>query len=232
MASEEKQNKGDSGKGFAGLSSMISDVETTITSAPQEGTTNSGTVTTCEGARSISATEQEGAKLEPRVYQAQQKASKWSSKRTWLLGIGIGIILLWLMFDSDKKSSSPSVSYSNSSSSPATVDAPSGHPSDDQIQTVGSPTEKMPLAGNNNVLTTPQIRYCLAENIRLDAAKTVVNNYSESDVDRFNEMVADYNSRCSEFRYRQGALEGARAEVERNRAQIEAEGRSRFSSPY
>ncbi|WP_223855118.1 hypothetical protein, partial [Ralstonia solanacearum] len=63
----------------------------------------------------------------------------------------------------------------------------------------------------------------------MTAAKQVVSEYNSNDVDRFNAMVADYNSRCSNFRYRRGALESARSEVERFRAQIETDGRGRFS---
>src|SRR3546814_16602388 len=46
---------------------------------------------------------------------------------------------------------------------------------------------------------------------------------------RFNAMVADYNSRCGRFRYRSGALERARRDVEPYRGQLQAEGRSRFA---
>ncbi|MBM4125692.1 MAG: peptidoglycan-binding protein, partial [Nitrospira sp.] len=42
-------------------------------------------------------------------------------------------------------------------------------------------------------------------------------------------MVADYNSRCGSFRYRSGALESARRDVEPYRSQLQAEGRGRFA---
>ncbi|TAN20539.1 MAG: hypothetical protein EPN30_10090 [Actinomycetota bacterium] len=71
----------------------------------------------------------------------------------------------------------------------------------------------------------------MAEGIRMDGAKSAVNNYSGNDVDRFNSMVADYNSRCGNFRYRTGALEGARREIEPYRSQLQSEGRSRFARP-
>ena len=92
-----------------------------------------------------------------------------------------------------------------------------------------SPQESTPPIGQNNLLSIPQIRYCLAEDIRMDAAKAVLNNYSDSDVDRFNEMVADYNSRCGSFRYRSGSLESARRDVEPYRSALQGEGRSRFA---
>ena len=47
-------------------------------------------------------------------------------------------------------------------------------------------------------------------------------------MDRFNGYVNGYNSRCGEFRYRQGALESARRDVDPYRNQLQAEGRNRF----
>ena len=87
----------------------------------------------------------------------------------------------------------------------------------------------MPPVGQDLVFSTAQIRYCLAEDIRLEGTKSAVNNYIDSDVDRFNAMVADYNSRCGSFRYRSGALESARRDVEPYRSQLQSEGRSRFA---
>jgi len=42
-------------------------------------------------------------------------------------------------------------------------------------------------------------------------------------------MVADYNSRCGAFKYRSGALESARSDIELFRFELAAEGRSYFS---
>ncbi|WP_084590783.1 peptidoglycan-binding domain-containing protein [Arenimonas metalli] len=62
----------------------------------------------------------------------------------------------------------------------------------------------------------------------MNSAEAVLDNRNGSDVDLFNGMVADYNSRCGNFRYRSGALERARREVESYRLQLDAAGRSRF----
>ncbi|HQS64729.1 MAG TPA: hypothetical protein PLE48_14775 [Thiobacillus sp.] len=98
-------------------------------------------------------------------------------------------------------------------------------------QQSASPAEDKPPIGSSLVLSTAQIRYCLGEDIRMEAAKAVVNSYSDGDVDRFNAMVADYNSRCGSFRYRSGALEGARRDIEPYRSQFQSEGRSKFARP-
>lgn len=94
---------------------------------------------------------------------------------------------------------------------------------------VSSLEESMPPIGQNLLLSTPQIRYCLAEEIRIDSSKSSVDNYSDSDVDLFNAYVADFNSRCGSFRYQTGTLEAARLETESNRSQLEAQGKRRFA---
>lgn len=87
----------------------------------------------------------------------------------------------------------------------------------------------MPRVGKDLIFPVTHIKYCLAEEIRLGAAKLAVNSYSNSDVDRFNAMVTDYNSRCASFRYRGNALDSARKEVEPYRRALQAEGRGRFT---
>jgi hypothetical protein len=89
------------------------------------------------------------------------------------------------------------------------------------------PREEKPPVGRDLILEPSQIRYCLAEDIRIEAGRAAVNNYDGTDVDRFNAVVADYNSRCSSFRYRPGGLERARADIEPYRPSIQEEGRRR-----
>lgn len=73
-----------------------------------------------------------------------------------------------------------------------------------------------------------QIRYCLAQSIRIDGADPLVNNYSQREVNAFNAMVDDYNSRCSDYRYYEGTLSRARGDIEPLRSSLLAEGRSHF----
>lgn len=172
----------------------------------------------------------------------------------WLLGLGALVGLFWLVGNSGR-SNIPDRSYddivrnmaaersnSGNGSAPSASeylrDAPASMrtTSESALQdhspvpprAPGRPSEVKPPTGRNNVLTQAQIRYCLAEQIRIDAAEAIVSEYSESDVDQFNELVNDYNSRCGQYRYRAGSLENARAEVEPHRASLQAEGRGRF----
>jgi hypothetical protein len=222
---EEKKQQGD-GKGFAGLSSMVSDVDATVASTPKQQQREASSSSTQQSSQATRPERQEQPRPSQQTYQAPVQPSGGSSAGKWLFGIAAVIGVIWLVNQSDNNSSSRSTYSPAPSTSVAptpTRPQPVGQP-----QAPSRPAEDQPSIGRNNVLSTAQIRYCLAEKIRLDAAESVINNYVDSDVDRFNAYVNDYNSRCSEFRYRQGALESAQRDVEPYRSQLQAEGRSRF----
>lgn len=223
MSSEDDKNK--NAAGFAGLSSLVSDVEidtdvaksapATPVSAKQEAPGEDQ-----ESATSAQQSGQPQSKAQP--YQAPTQPSDNSGWK-WVLGIGAVIAVIWMAAVSGNKNQT-SPSYSSSPSAPS-YSPPAATPA-----APSRLSEELPPAGTNNVLSSAQLRYCLAEDIRLESAKATVNNYIDSHVDHFNGMVSDYNSRCGQFRYRKGALESARSEVERYRADLQAEGRGRFST--
>ncbi len=145
-----------------------------------------------------------------------------------MIGIVVVIGLMLLAFLWHKKApSSPQPSKASDSHVSGTANQSAGK----SAPTQDTPrfTEEPPAVGEKAVLSLPQLRYCAAENMRLDAAKEMINSHNQADVDRFNLLTADYNERCTYLRYRRGTLERARSEVEQYRAAIEAEGRDRFS---
>lgn len=227
MASEEEKIQQGDGKGFAGLSSMVSDVDATVASNPKQTQREATTSSTQQSSQAGRTVPQEQPKPNQQTYQSPAQPSSGSSAGKWLFGIAAVIGVIWLANQSDNNSSSRPAYSPGRSSTPVTP-APAWQPPAAQPQAPNRPAEEKPSIGRNNVLSTAQIRYCLAEKIRLDAAETVINNYVESDVDRFNGYIDDYNSRCGEFRYRQGSLESARRDVESYRSQLQAEGHSRF----
>lgn len=237
---EDQDRKGGT-KGFAGLSSLVSDVDASSVDArgPSAAKPSSGArpATAAPAPEPAQPRSQPQAQPQPRpqaqtTYQAPAQPAGIGSGGKWLIGIAVVFGLIWLVSLSDKKSSgtTPSSSSATTSSSTATSPPVWQQPATPAPAPVPSrPTEETPPVGSGSVLTAPQIRYCTAENIRLDAANEVVNQYNDSDIDRFNALVADYNSRCSNFRYRKGALESARSEVERFRSDYVAQGRQRFA---
>lgn len=89
-------------------------------------------------------------------------------------------------------------------------------------------SETTPSIAAGQTLTGDELRYCLAEKVRMDAAEGFVNGYDWPQVEQFNAMVADYNARCGEFRYRPGAMSRAQDDVDAHRLELEEEGRDRM----
>lgn len=227
--STDNQDSKDGTKGFAGLSSLVSDVDATVSEpsrnaeAPPHAAGRDATHTTEPQTSSPSS------ELGP-AYQPPPQPSGGGSTGKWITGIAVVVGLIWFASLSDKRTPSTSPTYTptpESQSAPSTT--PAWQPPTPAVQRSNRPTEEPPPVGNGLSLSMPQLRYCTAENIRLDAAKVVISSYSDTDIDRFNALVADYNSRCGQFRYKRGSLENARSEVEQHRSEIEAEGRARFS---
>jgi peptidoglycan hydrolase-like protein with peptidoglycan-binding domain len=220
VAGEEEQKKGE-GKGFAGLSSLVSDVDTT---PPPAAKKEPPAAAPSAGRPASQPAQPQPQPSQRQTYQEPAQQSSGPSSGKWVLGIAAVIGVLWLIGQSNKNTTSPAPAYTP----PAQSTAPSYSPPV-QPQVPSRPQESKPPVGQDLVFSSAQIRYCLAEDIRMDGAKSAVDNYIDSDVDRFNAMVADYNSRCGSFRYRSGALESARRDVEPYRSQLQAEGRSRFA---
>ncbi len=225
---DEKQERGE-GKGFAGLASLVSDVDT-----PPPPVAKVESAAPGEGRSALQSPQptQRQTRQEP----AQPPSFDVSAVK-WVLGIAavIGVFVLSGLLDRHLRPSAPAYSPSpetaeaNDSLSPQ-ISLPIYLPPI-ELEAPSRPQESMPSIGQGLVLSTNEIRYCLAEDIRLEGAKFAVNNYIESDVNRFNAMVDDYNSRCGSFRYRSGALESARRDVEPYRSELLTEGRLRFGRP-
>lgn len=221
MSERGDQEPTDPGKGFAGLSSMVSDVDGTL--APPARKPHAPKQPDATG--TAPATQN----TSQRPCQAPPQPTGGSGAGKWLLGVGAVVGVLWLAAQSGDKTAGPAPAYT-ASEPPRSAAAPSPtwQPTVVTPPPPSRPLEDRPPVGTGIALSNSQIRYCLAEDIRMTAAKSVISGYNEADVDRFNGMVADYNSRCSSFKYRRGSLEIVRAEVESTRAELEAEGRGRF----
>lgn len=207
----ENDNRKKEAKGFAGLSDLVPDIDATPppVARSEPGVVAGGMPPPTKAASSPPPVKPPN---QNRPRPVAPPPSSDSSAGKWVLGIALVFGVLWLIGQADKKPSSRSAGTPG-----AATQAPT------------RPEESKPPIGQDLVFSTAQIRYCLAEDIRMDAAKSVLNNYSDADVDQFNAMVSDYNSRCGSFRYRSGALESARRDIEPYRSQLQTEGRSRFA---
>ena len=82
--------------------------------------------------------------------------------------------------------------------------------------------EQRPPKAQGRVLTTAEVRYCVFQRTRLEELNAMTKNNSE--VQKANVLVGDFNARCSDFRYRAGVLERIRKEraQEKSRLYLEA----------
>ena len=218
MAGEDKNAP----RGFAGLDDMVSDVNVPAPPIPTASTLGSGVAnnpspTVIRNATAAGGSSQQTASVrsfeidESRLTPPKPKGVHAGWK--WAFGIG-GAFLLIGVFDSGS-SSKKNPGYSNSSYS-STAPAYQAPP----VQTY----EESPPVGTGLVLSDNQIRYCVAGDIRMSGWNSSVNSYSQSSVDSFNNAVADFNARCSSYKYKRGALERVKSEVETRRYQLNSDG--------
>lgn len=211
-------------RGFAGLASLVSDVAPALAQA--EKLSRQGAPA---GRDPLPPKKSEAAAPVRADTNSHRAASpERSTAAQWLVVIGVVGGLIWLLSGTGKRDrapalSSPTASSGAASSAPRLPEQPVVSPWD------GRPEEAIPGVGTNNILSLPQIRYCVAEDIRLTAASAVVDENSELAVNRFNRMIMEYNNRCGAFRYRPGTVESARAQMEPYRAVLENEGKRRFA---
>lgn len=241
MSSGEEQDNIRDVRGFTGLALMVSDVEDTILWAARVTQRAKERSSAERDARAVSASDATQPSPPPKFYQDPALPPRSRGLVKPLVGVCAIALLGWLFSDMSGRSPAP-VSHGQrrpidseavqqlptaERDAPPSSDA-SGAASASSAPAPRQPEEAPPL-GSENVLFAAQLRYCVAERIRLEAAHVVVNTRMAEDVDRFNAMVVDFNGRCGQYRYRDGALEAARREVERYRAEIQQEGRARFS---
>lgn len=143
--------------------------------------------------------------------------SRRTSQFVW---VGIAALVIgFLVFSDDKPSSyDPDYSYEPMSDS---VEMPA----DSEVAAPSLPTdisadkqeESAPSYGGGT-LSLPQLRYCIRQGERLDAARSMVDSFQQQS--NFNAAVTDYNSRCGSFQYDHRDMATVRSEIDQVRDQL------------
>lgn len=94
-----------------------------------------------------------------------------------------------------------------------------------QVQPAGTEQfpEERPLRDSKLEFTRANLRYCTFQQIRLEALGPITEG---ADLLVFNALVKDWNSRCTNFRYRPEDKDAVDAEAGRRRALLQVEGRA------
>ena len=207
-------SENDNKKGFAGLSSLESKVEPILSKENPNQDINDA---------NLEETKAQVVRPEPPPISTVVPKYTYSPelefvKKYWIWLL-LGIFLIYIFASEGSKKTTPT-GYSSGSYTPEpTYTAPSFNP---------GLTESKPLYGVNNVLTASEIYYCKAEELRIESNKVTVDRSDDFSLARFNQTVQDYNSRCSQYRYHDPAMNSANNALESNRYSIEAQGRARM----
>jgi len=222
---------GSDATGFPGLDSMLSNVEETIAAVPEAKAPEPKK----SEAHFVAQDRTEGAKS-----SAPAPSGGFTTAGKWFLGVVVVGILLAVFGSGGKPKNTPIIYSSPPAPAPAPAPAPSKWedippkpaPAPSVPEAPSAPPTEVPPVGTDLVLSAAQMRYCFTEDIRGSAVQPEVNRYSSKEIAEFNAMVSDYNSRCGNFRYRKGTLEGIRAEVESRRASIEVEAKKQWAREH
>jgi hypothetical protein len=82
-------------------------------------------------------------------------------------------------------------------------------------------TEEMPPVGTGRSFNVGNIRYCEYQNARLEFIRPRISTNDQ--IDEFNRLVGDFNSRCSNYRYLANDRSSVQAEVTQKQSDLEAQ---------
>lgn len=88
--------------------------------------------------------------------------------------------------------------------------------------------EERPPVSRGELYSTPQLRYCLAESIRIEAVREVLDKSGPRSVEEFNARIEDFNARCSRYRFYESEMFIVKDEVERHRTRLQADARRAY----
>jgi|GEM_PF-4715198 len=97
-----------------------------------------------------------------------------------------------------------------------------------QSQPSANIEEMVPLEQSGQMLNEGEIRYCIAQGIRLRSANALRGMLSPESLGDLKMLFADYDARCGEYSYEDGAFERARVYVEARTEQYAEEGAGLF----
>lgn len=193
---------------------MVSDVSEDIGRAAAAAPVESAPIPTEAGSLIVEGADRPSASI------PTNPTSAGSGGAVWIFGgIFLLIVLAAIVGSSGNKTPAPS-STSSWEPPPSALPAPAPAPVVSAPAVPPSKGVEKPPVGTDRLLNSAQIRYCLTEKIRVKAIESVVSADRESEIDNFNALVGDYNSRCGQFRYRQDDLDRVQSEIQPKSAEL------------
>jgi hypothetical protein len=176
-------------------------------------------------------TDEENLKAVRTIRDAAAAKRKANARVLWFWGIVIVGGGIWAILANGGSTSGsqtttyrPPPSYSSTQTWPqASTPAQTTFPSPPRSDNFDA-GETMPAVGTGLAFTRGNIRYCAFQRVRIEAARSLVQPGVQGQ--RFSAAVDDYNSRCSDYRYRQSDKDAVDGELLLKRSSLESEGRA------
>ena len=211
-------------KGFSGLSDLTSDItsiDEPIISEPKTETEKFSDKQSSPNQSEITHADdsvQQPSTSQSSIKKGDKEERGGGSGGKWIIGIIGFLLVIWFFNErSDNPSyNSSSQDYNSMQNTPST-EIPTSSKVKNSVLQYTKPTS----IGTDNVLSIPEIRWCIRESIRIKTMKDIID--ISGSIDEFNRNVDDYNSYCGSYRYRQGSQQSAERDVESYRSQIVAE---------
>jgi tetratricopeptide (TPR) repeat protein len=179
-------------------------------------------------------TDEENLKAVRTIRDAAAAKRKANTRVQWFWGIVIVGGGIWAILANGGSTTTqtsqyrPPPSFSSAQTWPqATAPSQTTFPPPQRSESLDT-GETMPAVGTGLALTRANIRYCAFQRVRIEAARPLVQAGVQGQ--RFSAAVDDYNSRCSDYRYRQNDKEAVDAELLGKRYSLESEGRALAAS--
>lgn len=91
-------------------------------------------------------------------------------------------------------------------------------------------TETRPAdGGGERTLSRAELRWCMFNDIRIEAARPDMRNAKQGQVQAFNAAVQDWNGACRRYRYSRSDRDAVQTQVTARRQQLETEGHAQFA---
>ncbi len=213
-------------KGFSGLDDLSTDIDDIIKEHDREDKKNIEQKKECVDNTSDSQDNNTEDSITTSTSNTSKVANDDSKKSSsglfrWLIAIGVLIFIIIISNNNSSSSDKSLASNTKNYSSNTQTSAYSKPSTDDYYES--KPDSYLTTLNKNQLL------YCEAEKIRLDFVQNKIDLYSTLEVDKYNNLSNDYNSRCANKQYYKNDMNYVDRNIEKKRYQLQQDGLARFS---
>ncbi|MCT7633404.1 hypothetical protein, partial [Aliarcobacter butzleri] len=219
-------------KGFSGLDDLSSDIDDILNenhkdinntieekTESKDDKTNFSNNETVDSEKTSSTTPNTNKASTVTNNDSNNGSSSWI---WWVIAVGV---IGWIILQSNiTTSSSGKTSYSSASQQ----NYSSSTQSNNYSKTTSDDYYESKPDAYLSILNKNQLLYCEAEKIRLDAVQNEINLYSSYEIDKYNSLSNDYNSRCANKQYYKNDMYYVDRNIKNKKYQLEKEGLDRF----